>query len=355
MKTKIGTGIRWAALLGALAFLALSLAPRAADAQGPVNFGIRPARSVAAAVPDRGYFTHTLEPGAQANDVAVVLNGSSDPVNLTLYAADGITAINGSVAFGGASDEHHGTRHWLSAGVSELNLAPGESLSVPFTISVPSDALPGDHVAGWVVEGPPKTGGSGGVNLTVLERVGVAVVVRVPGPVHEQLILGTMCLNQETGSHYVEMTVGNAGNVLTTGVGSLRIETNDQQQIVDDVPIDLGSIVPGDTTLYRADLPAALEDGDYVATTTIQQSGGRILQASTSMTVAGLNTNGCKLFREVAGTGPDTPMDTVTKLVSGGDFPWLLSGLITLVLLLLALLVARKVWARRARVSASGS
>ncbi len=108
MKTDIGSGLRWAGLLSVLMLLALSFVPRAANAQGPVNFGIRPIRSGSDAVPDRGYFTHTLEPGAQANDVAVVLNGSSDPVNLTLYAAEGITAINGSVAFGGADDEGRG-------------------------------------------------------------------------------------------------------------------------------------------------------------------------------------------------------------------------------------------------------
>ena len=355
MKADTGSGLMWFALLGALMLVALSFTPGTANAQGPVSFGIRPARSTTEAVPDRGYFTYTLEPGTQANDVAVVLNGSSDPVNLMLYAAEGITAINGSVAFGGADDEGHGVRSWLSAGVSELTLAPGESRSVPFTISVPSDAPPGDHVAGWVVEGPPKTGGSDGVELTVLERVGVAVVVRVPGPVREELILGTMCLNQETGSHYVEMTVGNAGNVLTTAAGSLRIETEDQQQVLEDVPIELGSIVPGDTTLYRADLPAALETGDYVATVTLQQANGRILQASTSMNVAALNTNGCRPFQEVAGSGPEAPVEMITKLVSGSDFPWLMSGLIALVLLLIALLIARELWERRRRSRARAS
>lgn len=349
MKTDTVHGLTWVALVGALVLLALSFAPRAANAQGPVSFGIRPARSASESVANRGYFTHTLEPGTQANDVAVVVNGSSDPVNLILYAAEGITAINGSVAFGGADDEGSGPRSWLSAGVSELNLAPGDSISVPFTIRVPIDALPGDHVAGWVVEGPPKTGGSGGVELTVLERVGVAVVVRVPGPVREQLILGTMCLNQETGSHYVEMTVGNAGNVLTTAVGSLRIETEDQQQVIKDVSIEMGSIVPGDTTLYRADLPAALASGDYVATTTLQQSDGRILQASTSINVADIYANGCLPFREVAGAGPDAPIDAITNLVSGSDFPWLTIGLIALVLLLIALLLAREIWTRRRR------
>ncbi len=348
MNVVVSVGLRWVAMLAVLVLLALSALPRGSHAQGPVNFGIRPARSGTAALPDRGYFTHTLEPGAQANDIAVVLNGNSDPINLTLYAAEGITAINGSVAFAGADDEGRGVRSWLTADVSELRLAPRESLSVPFTISVPIDAEPGDHVAGWVVEGPPKIGGSGGVELTVLERVGVAVVIRVPGPVREQLIVGTMCLNQETGSHYVEMTVGNAGNVLTTATGSLRIDTEDQQPVFD-VPIEMGSIVPGDTTLYRADLPAALQTGDYVATTALQQSNGQTLKASTSINVAGLNTNGCLPFQEVAGSGPDTPVATITKLVSDSDFPWLTSGLIALVLLLITLLVAREIWERSRR------
>ncbi len=349
-----GSGLRWATLLGFLVVLALSSAPPNANAQGPVSFGIRPVRSAPDTAPDRSYFTVTLEPGAQANDVAVVVNGSNDRVNLILYAAEGITAINGSVAFAGADGGGSGTRDWLSTSVSEVSLAPRESTQVPFTISVPSDALPGDHVAGWVVEGPPKAGSSEGVALTVLERVGVAVVIRVPGPVQEQLIVGTMCLNQESGSHYVEITVGNAGNVLTTAEGSLRIDTEGQEPVFD-VPIELGSIVPGDTTLYRADLPAALLDGDYLATTALQQADGRNLQASTSVNVVGLNMNGCLPFREVEGAGPDAPVQAITNLVSDSDFPWITSGLIALILLLIALLVAREIRERRGRPTAGPS
>ena len=44
-----------------------------------------------------------------------------------------------------------------------MQVVAGSRATVPFSVSVPDDAAPGDHVAGWVIEAPPKAGAAGAV------------------------------------------------------------------------------------------------------------------------------------------------------------------------------------------------
>ena len=192
MKGVAGKALSAFALPTAAAMLVFAVLTAPAGAEGPVQIGIQPAHQPAG---QGAYFSYELEAGATITDEAVVINSGEDAVTLKLYAADGITAINGSTAFAAADEELTGVRSWLSTGISEIGVPAGQRVSVPFTVSVPAGAPAGDHVAGWIIEAPPKAGSSGGVAATILERAGVAVVVRVPGPTEEKLVLERVCLN----------------------------------------------------------------------------------------------------------------------------------------------------------------
>lgn len=260
-----------------------------------------------------------------------------------------MTAINGGTAFAAADETRHDVRSWLSTSISELSVAPGETIRVPFTLLVPPSASPGDHVAGWVVEGPPKAPQSGGVGATVLERVGVAVVVQVTGSTVEDLVLGTVCLNQETGSNYFQVTVGNAGNVLTKGEGTLRLTTKDGQELFTR-PVELGAVLPGDSTFFRADIPLDPGPGSYVVSIAMRTTGGQAVQTSADIDIGQEKVNGC---RAVAGSeqGPSARPEGggVAQALPGGGLPWLTILLIALVVLLSALLAGRELRGRRRR------
>lgn len=332
-----------AALVSAAALLTLAVFMNVAHGQGLANFGIRPA-STEADDPARGaYFTYTLEPGASVDDAAVVVNDGKEPVALKLYAADGVTAIGGGTAFAAADEERNGVRSWLSTAASEMELAAGERVTVPFTLQVPPDARPGDHVAGWIVEGPPKTGGSG-VAATVVERVGVAVVVRVPGPTQERLTVGGLCLNQETGSNYFEASVENDGNVLTKANGSLSLTTKDGTEVFER-PVELGTVLAGDDTFLRIDAPLDPGPGSFVAELTLKQSDGTNIHSISDIKIGDEKVNGCKVVSPE--DRPPTETGGVFSL-PGGDIPWLIIVLVALVVLLVAVLGAREiVWRRR--------
>lgn len=340
MSTKIRPRIGIPAL-AAVVFTALALLPGAASAQSPLVFGIQPAGGSTTA--NRGsYFTYELTPGAAVDDILVVSNDGAEQVILKLFAADGITSINGSTSFADPGDIRSNTLSWLSTTLTAVPVPPGQDVSVPFHIQVPRDATPGDHVAGWVVEAPPRAGTVGGVGANVTSRAGVAVVVRIPGETNPELVLGGICLNQETGSNYFEVSVRNQGNVLTRAAGTLTLETRGGDEVFTR-PADLGNVVPADGTVMRLDAPGDPGPGEYVATVTMAQPDGRVIESRSDIKIGNKKVNGC-----VAGSAQgDDPGQGIPYLgrLPGGGTPWLL--LILLAILLATLIAGREYMIRR--------
>ena len=328
---KITSGL---ALLSA-ALLALAAFSTIAGAEGPVEIGIQPAHQPSG---QGAYFSYEMEAGETTTDHAVIINSGTDALALRLYAADGITAINGSTAFATADEQRTGPSSWLSVDVSEVQVAAGGRATVPFTVSVPGDASSGDYVAGWVIEAPPKAGAAGGVGTTVHERAGVAVVVRVPGPTEEKLVLEGVCLNRETGSNYFETPVRNEGNVITKGTGTFTLTTADGLEVFER-PAELGAVLPGDATLLRIDAPFDPDPGEYVAALEIEQPDGQRAGISSPIDIGTEKVNGC-----TAVAAAELKGERGFFSLTDGATPWLLLGLLGG--LLLALIAGRALLAR---------
>lgn len=341
-------GLASRALLALVLVTTVALTARSAGAQAGIQFSIQPA-SANEADPSKGaYFTYTLAPGASASDAAVVMNSGDSPIVLKLYPADGVTAIGGGTAFGADGESRFGVFPWLSTTSRSVTAAPGERIRVPFTVSVPADAAPGDHVAGWVVEAPPRAGSSGGVQTAITERAGVAVVVRVPGQTTEELVVADICVNQETGSNYVQVSVGNAGNVLSKATGTLTVTRGSGNgQEVFNTPMDVGTVLPADGTFIRVDAPVDLGPGSYIANVALTQADGRPVVGSGRLNIRPKKENGCAEVNEVSGAtvvARRAPAVTPLESDSGGP-PWItigLAGLAGLFALLFGLSLRRR-------------
>ena len=71
-----------------------------------------------------------MKAGSTTTDQAVIINSGQEALALRLYAADGITAINGSTAFAAADEQRTGVHSWLSTEVSDVQVAPGDRATV---------------------------------------------------------------------------------------------------------------------------------------------------------------------------------------------------------------------------------
>ena len=81
---------------------------------------------------DRQDYRYTINPGGQVEDGIVVVNHGTAPLQLALRATD-------RVRLGARCDRP-----------DDVTVAPGESVEVPFALTLPDDAAPGDYVGGIV-------------------------------------------------------------------------------------------------------------------------------------------------------------------------------------------------------------
>lgn len=165
--------------------------------------------------PNYGY---ELAPGATVADAIDVVNTGDVELTLTVAAADGYTTPQGVLDLLPLSESQSGVGMWVALAVSEITLAPGESVEVPFTLSVPATAAPGDHTGGIVTVRTTSDGGT----VQLEQRLGSRVHVRVPGDQVVALAAGEPTVSQPAqlnpvggGIATVRYVVRNEGSVRT--------------------------------------------------------------------------------------------------------------------------------------------
>ncbi len=293
------------ALLVTIAVIALGAAFGTAAEADTIRFSIAPERD------GRAFFSYALGPGLVVSDTAVVRNASATPIGLRLYAADAVTATNGGTAFLGFGQFRDHAHTWLTTRSGTIAVPGNGSIAIPFRITVPKDATAGDHVAGLVVETAPQESSTGGFAAAIVQRAGVAVVVRIPGRTMSSLARGEVCLNQQSGSNYLQLVAANQGDVLTKAAGDLSLKSESGAEVFHRA-IDIGTVLPHDSAFVRIDAPADPGPGRFVAQLRLTLSDGTTSTLDAPITVAATNANGCATAD--AAPAPQAPQRTTAQV-----------------------------------------
>jgi hypothetical protein len=212
----------------ALSGLAL-LGPWPALAAGPaaggdsVTWSFRPAD--ARGGDKRSWVELELDPGESATEHAEVVNLSQREVTFAITAADGYFTERGRFNMLAAGDESTDAGLWIEVQDS-VTVGAGEQAVIPFTVTVPADATPGDHPAGLAAS-VRQAGDEGGVSVD--SRVGFRVMTRVTGEYLSSLDLtvdagySTRWNPFQPGSATVEYTVANTGNTRLSAAPVIRV------------------------------------------------------------------------------------------------------------------------------------
>lgn len=248
---------RLLALTGALA-LTLSLTPLAATAaEGGVAWSVQTADNANGT--GRANFSYDVEPGAVISDTMIVVNTGTEPLPLAVYAADAFTAPSGEidVLVDGTPSEGAGT--WVTVPPEALQLAPGESADVAFTISVPADARPGDHAAGIVTS---LTSTDAASSLSVDRRLGTRINLRVAGDLVPAAAVTDVTATYapswnpfDSGLLTLRYTLDNTGNTRLTG--SETVTTAGLAGLLSSTtpPTQMTEVIPGSVIEVTRDLP----------------------------------------------------------------------------------------------------
>ncbi len=189
-----------------------------------VTFGVQPAS--ASAPDDRNIFTFSATPGAHLSDHLAVRNYSHEPLTLTVRATDATNTPSGDFALLPETDAPGDIGTWV--GIPDeyrtLTVPPRGYTIVPFELTVPAGAAPGDHAGGAVVTLESTAASPTGQSYRLLQAVGARIFVRVSGPVHPRLAIGDLRARYRgssspfgAGRVEVSYTVRDAGNTALGG------------------------------------------------------------------------------------------------------------------------------------------
>ncbi|HEY0248180.1 MAG TPA: DUF916 domain-containing protein [Gryllotalpicola sp.] len=202
-------------LLATLGLTALSAAPAHAAGSDDISWGVAPADNTIGT--GRPNFSYTLAGSTRITDGLVISNESAQAITLKVYAADGFTTSTGALDLKKPGQKSDDIGSWITVATESVTLAPHHATTVGFTVTVPGDASPGDHVGG-VVTSLVTRDGSGALSLD--RRLGSRVLLRVPGTVQPALKLGSVSVHYQQpanpfggGTAVITYRVANTGNV----------------------------------------------------------------------------------------------------------------------------------------------
>jgi hypothetical protein len=234
---------------------AYPVAAQEPDGQTINSWAITPTGTDPTQPGSRSHLTYSLAPGTSIDDSVTLWNYSNVPLSFDLYATDAYNTKNGSVTLLDARDKPRDAGAWTKLGLSHITLPAETSARIPVTLTVPSDATPGDHPAGIIASS--KTAALQGGHQVVLDRrLGLRLFTRVKGPVEAQLEIENVestyhgALNPLDGTLDVVYTVRNTGNVRLGA--HQKVEVRDLFGSADSLrPKDIAELLPGNAITLR--------------------------------------------------------------------------------------------------------
>lgn len=245
--------------LGLLTFILVFA--RTALALGAVSpsFSIEPTNAGSSNAASTGYFIYASTPGAIINDSLHVTNTSRYRDTVSLAAVDVTTGQMGGTAVLSITDPKRDVGSWITLSQQDVTLNAGQSINVPFSVTIPEHVRPGQHGGAIIAENTrhgqrtPTNHGKSAMKLDLQSVVALGVLINLPGPLVEHL--------SATGVHYDEkslhqrllLTLTNTGTQLIHPEGSLQIR-DDEGKLLQTVPMTLHTFIPQTSIDYPIDI-----------------------------------------------------------------------------------------------------
>lgn len=223
----------WAALLSGAVHTAVwgstahaSVPPDVAPVD--ITWGIQPASSGDSAT--RAAFTYELDPGAVIDDAVRITNFSEAPLTLRVSAHDAFNTDSGGFDVVTSEVTSVDVGSWVTLDVGEVTVPARGSVDVPFRTSVPSNASPGDHAGGIVASMRVDGVDADGNKVSIDNRVGTRMYVRVTGPARPALAVTSLSIDFEgsgvigvDGTAVVSFAVRNTGNLRLSAMPTVTV------------------------------------------------------------------------------------------------------------------------------------
>jgi hypothetical protein len=315
----LGAVVSWVGVPLLIATLALiSLMPGPAAAAEDVPWAVATASNSFGS--DRANYSYTINPGGQLKDGLVVDNRGTTSLDLAVYAADGYTTKTGQLDLAAAGASQRGVGAWVHADRDRVTVRPGQKVEIPFTLDVPADAAPGDHVGG-IVTSLTEVGSAGEVD----HRLALRISLRVSGARRPQLSVEHVNLDYAgtanpfgKGDAVLSYTIHNTGNSVTAARSEASVSG----------PFDRWKVDAG----HIEDSPELLPGERWQVTVPVH-GVTPALRLTAHVSLVPLVTDAA---------GSTFPLDTVDARTHAWTIPWTALALVVACLLLMALAARRR-------------
>ncbi|BCY08513.1 DUF916 domain-containing protein [Actinoplanes sp. L3-i22] len=238
------------AVASVAAFPAWRVESTVAAAPASLTWTVQPAT---AAGPDgRRWIERTLDPGQQVTEYLAVRNFSDVAGTFALKAADGYLTENGRFNMLPSSTPSKDGGTWIKV-PAKISVAAKATALVPFTITVPQGAAPGDHPAGIAATVLSNSG-----TVQVESRVGFRVLLRASGAVRRELSATSVSVHYKRswnplrpGRMEISYTTINSGNIQVDGQARVKVSTPFGSTATE---TNLGPMLPGNTRTIQAEI-----------------------------------------------------------------------------------------------------
>lgn len=328
-----------AALGAAVAWMSSGTLAAAAYSSGGVSAG--PLHWDPSNPDTRSYYIPTVSPGGTFSDQIRVQNPNSDAVELYVNAVDGITAIPSGAVYANRTDLVRKWGAWVTPGVSSLVVGAHQEALVTFTVRVPSDASPGDHLAGVAFENAHPTSGSGSIDIASVVRTVVGVLVKVPGPAAFHMTISGASIQPLSIKNLSSVVITLTDDGLLLGRPLITVTLAGPGGYHKTVSHQFDTILPGDTIPLPFPWPDNLAPGDY--TITIEATAPGMQGSATYQGTAHLGTPltgvptpaPAPQAHNESGAGTTTPWWVVPLIIGSAALLLILGGLGILIAVLL--------------------
>ena len=270
-----------AVLLAASAVLSSTAVP-VLGADPAAKLGLKP-------VGVRGAFFDLHLAAGETKKLAVELgNYGTAPVTAFTFASDAYSMIDGGMAVRLKDQPTSGTTGWLDYAAGTVTLEAGATTARSFSVTVPADAMPGDHITGLVVQSDAAIGGSGEVAFNQVVRQVVAVAINVGGPAAPGLALPSATLRTTpAGLVWLDFGVDNTGRRNLRLSGEYAIHDAAGSELARKA-VSMSTVFAGDSTTLAIPFAVRLSPGRYLATLCLADPafGLRVCSAALPLEVA---------------------------------------------------------------------
>lgn len=213
-----------------------------------------------------GYFDDLPVAPGETVDLAVrVVNLGNEPLTLQVYRANAVNMVNGGFAAAPADEEAVGATAWIDLPATTVDLGPRGEQEIPFRVTVPADAKPGQYISAITTEPPDAITLPGSSALGFRLSYSISVGILVPGDRSASFQLGEPLVSVNNLLTTISVPITSTGNYLVRPEGELAL-SNPKGEVVVSSPIAMESVYAGNSTSIELPLLEQIAPGDYVLT-----------------------------------------------------------------------------------------